>query len=68
LTDAELAKAGIHLSLIGGVIDGIEEMLGLSHVVAAWSAVYEAWPEIKVDVIELIKDLAALRAKIRALE
>lgn len=68
LTDDELAKAGIHVSMIQSALDGLLGLLERLHVVAAAAEIYKAYPEIKGDVEELIKDVCVLIEKIRSLE
>jgi len=67
LSDAELAKAGVHLSLISDLFDGVLTFVERLNVFAAAGLVYEAWPELQSDVAELVKDVMALIVKIKAL-
>jgi hypothetical protein len=64
VSDEELVKAGIHLSLLSNIFDGLIGLLDRLHVAAAAALVYKAWPEIKGDVEELIADVVALAKKI----
>ena len=53
--------------MISSMFDALVRVLERVHVAAGAALVYEAWPEIKGDVEELIKDVAALIDKIGAL-
>jgi len=65
--DEELANAKVHLSLLSGIFDGVVELLDRLHMAAAAGVVYAAWPEIRGDVDELIKDVRVLCGKLRLL-
>jgi hypothetical protein len=67
VTDVELMKAGVHLSMIQGVLDGAIGLLERLHIVAACAEIYKAYPEIRGDIEELIKDVCVLIERIRAL-
>jgi hypothetical protein len=66
--DKELAKAHIHLTVVSKVMDAVIGILDRLHVWAAGALVYEAWPEIRGDMEELVKDVFTLLQKIRALQ
>jgi hypothetical protein len=67
MSDEQLSNAGVHLSLISDLMDGMLTWLERLNIFAAAGLVYQAWPEIEGDVAELVKDVTALIVKIKAL-
>ena len=59
--------AEAHAGVLADMLHAVKEMIGRLDLVQTIAVIYEAYPEIKGDVDELLRDIGALVEKIKAL-